>query len=243
MNRVGIVVTAHMGSTRLKNKMLMNIAGKPLIDYSIEVCRDVANKCNAVPILCTSWESARLAEYAATKWNDISVFMGDDRDKIRRYRDCCRNYNLDFIVNIDGDDPFTAADLVAECALKCGDYDYIFDDSMIVGAFTHGMSYRALDKICDIKKTSDTEMVRPYFIDTGLFKCTRIFNDKYGDFWRSWRFTVDYPEDVEFFNTVISRGCKTIGDVLTMIPDSYRINSFRNNDYIARQEEITKLCI
>jgi spore coat polysaccharide biosynthesis protein SpsF (cytidylyltransferase family) len=232
-----------MGSTRLENKMLMEIGGRPLIDYAIETCRDVANRCHAVPILCTSWESARLAEYAAKMWSDVSVFMGDDKDKIKRYRDCCREYNLDFIVNIDGDDPFTVSDIVYDCATNCGDYDYIFDESMIVGAFTHGMSRIALEKICEIKKTNDTEMIRPYFVATGMFKCTRIYNAQYGDFWRRWRFTVDYQEDIDFFNVVINGGCKTIDDVIRMFPESYMINSFRNKDYIERQDEITKLCI
>lgn len=102
--RIGIIVQARMGSTRLPGKVLKLMAGKPMIQWIIErlqLCRRPD-----VLILATTTleQDDALVELAGAL--GVKVFRGSVTDVLDRYYHCARAYHLDDIIRATGDNPF-----------------------------------------------------------------------------------------------------------------------------------------
>ena len=72
-----------------------------------------------------------------------------------------------------------------------------------VGVFTHGIKVAALNKVCKIKDTDDTEMMIVYFTETNMFNVEPLKNIPEVYKRPEIRMTMDYKEDYIFFKTII----------------------------------------
>ena len=102
--RIGIILQARMGSTRLPGKVLKPLAGKPMIQWIIErlqTCKRVDILILATSTLEKDQPLVNLAEEM-----DISVFRGSESDVLDRYYKCALAYHLDDIIRATGDNPF-----------------------------------------------------------------------------------------------------------------------------------------
>ena len=81
--------------------------------------------------------------------------------------------------------------------------DFIKSDEVVSGSFTYGIKHTALQTVCDIKDTDDTEMMWVYFTDTGLFNVQDLKNLPAHVKRRDIRMTLDYQEDFDFFKNII----------------------------------------
>lgn len=196
-----IFISVRNSSTRLPNKAILDLCGKPTIQYLIE--NMMHSKCADKIILCTSErEEDNILCDIATRCG-IDHFRGSLDDKLVRWRDVCKEYDVDFFVNVDGDDLFFDVDLadIVIDQYKNDPCDFIDGNGFYNDVY--GIKTTALNKVCEIKDSDSTEYIRLYFTETGIFQ-TRKVKDipiKYikGDI----RMTLDYPEDFEFFKKVI----------------------------------------
>jgi len=103
MNIVAII-QARMGSTRLPNKTLSILAGKPLIwhvfnrlTYSRKITRIVlATTENPVDDVLEAWSIA----------NGYDCYRGSENDVLSRFYFAAKQYNADLVVRVTADDPF-----------------------------------------------------------------------------------------------------------------------------------------
>jgi spore coat polysaccharide biosynthesis protein SpsF len=131
--------------------------------------------------------------------------------------------------------------------LSNSDADFIEAPDAPCGAFTYGIKTEALGRVCEIKKSSDTEMMWVYFKDTNLFKVAQLTID--ANIRRpDYRLTLDYPEDLEFFRRVIEhfdgRSDASILEIVQLLdlhPDVVAINAFRQEQFIENQRRSTHL--
>jgi perosamine synthetase len=238
MNKA-IFITARSNSSRLKNKMNIKLANNiKILEHSLYTKYNI-NKILKV-ILCTTDNKRDDKLEKMARGYNLDVFRGSENDKIKRYYDCCEVFDIDYFVNIDGDDPFTSFRVLI-AALSFSNYDYVYEKDMIVGSFTFGARRDALKKICEIKNTDDTEMIHRYFTETGLFNCMPLTVDDYIDKEKKWRFTIDYKEDLDFFNYLLKNDVRSIKEALEKFPESYKINSHRNKDFSEKQLKTSKL--
>jgi len=259
-----IFITVRTGSSRLPQKALLEINGKKTIQFVIER----AKKTEAdLIVLCTTTLKEDEVLCNIAKQNGIKYFQGSVEDKLIRWKDAANKFNVDFFVEMDGDDLFLEPDLVNDAfSLYCDDYfgdsrnldcglDFLqCSDSLIVGCFDCLIKKSALDKVCEIKDTNDTEMIWPYFLETNLFK-TKIYDTGGGyDSWHNQqiRMTLDYKEDLEFFTTVdkyFQNQNKTeynLDDIVSLCeqhPEIPQINWFRTKEWKENQIKKTKLLI
>ncbi|AJF62662.1 MAG: Acylneuraminate cytidylyltransferase [archaeon GW2011_AR20] len=103
-NKVGIIVQARTGSTRLPNKMIMDIEGKTLFEHIIERLT-YTNYKNDIILATTNKERDDVLVDLSRKLN-ISHFRGSEDDVLERFLGATKQYNLDIIVRICGDNPF-----------------------------------------------------------------------------------------------------------------------------------------
>lgn len=212
--RTAVFITARMKSTRLPRKALAEIEGKPAIEHLIE--RAKAAKLPDLVVLCTSVhpDDEVLAEIA--RRNGIQAFRGSPEDKLDRYLQAAKHYELDFIVNVDGDDILCDPELIDKTIehYRKTDADCIIWKGFPVGAVPTGIKVKALEKVCELKDEADTEVWGGYFTDTGLFKVEYL--EAWEDVRRpEFRMTLDYPEDLEFFREVFRR-LHTPGKIISL---------------------------
>ncbi len=198
-----IFITVRTGSTRLPKKALLKINNKTTIEYVIDSAKQ--SKLADKVILCTTTleEDNELCEIA--RRNNIECFRGSVEDKLERWNAAARAFGVDFFVTADGDDLFCSHELMD---LAFGQYmnngsDFIEGDGLVSGSFTYGISAAALSRACEIKDTTDTEMMWVYFTKTGICEIEKLLNVPEIYLRNDIRMTLDYQEDFEFFKTVI----------------------------------------
>ena len=246
-----IFVTVRSKSSRLRNKALMKIKGKPTIWHVIDRAKRALNA-DAV-IVCTTdqVEDDEICDIAESA--GVQVFRGSEMDKLSRWLGAAQRFGIDYFVTADGDDLFCEPLLNDMALAQFGDgaVDFIHSSVVIPGAFTYGIRSSALEKVCDIKDTEDTEMMWVYFTETGLFNVRELTGDLTPYIRDGVRITLDYQEDFNFFEAVFNalydkNPNMPLVDVLSFLDDHQEvvaINSYLNESWAQNQANKTKLLL
>ncbi len=244
-----ILITVRTGSTRLPKKALIEINGKTTIEHLID--RVKRSKLADDIILCTTnlHEDDILCRIAVK--NGIKYYRGSIDDKLDRWSGACKEYNIDFFVTADGDDLFCEPELIdmAFEQYKTSNADFIRAPGIICGAFTHGIKTSALEKVCEIKDTKNTEMHWVYFEETGLFNVYDLQNIPTEYIRNGIRMTLDYEDDLKFFTNIIDHfGEKKFGlsEIIYYINNNTsvaKINAHLEEQWSANQKENLELKI
>jgi spore coat polysaccharide biosynthesis protein SpsF len=245
-------ITVRTGSTRLPNKWDLKISGRRMIEHIIDRAKLVKNAQKIV--LCTSTDKGDNILEVIAKENNIDFFRGSLEDKLARWRDAATKFNVDYIVTVDGDDPFFGVELIDEAInqMKEDPCDFLaLPNGLVCGGSEFCFSVKALNKVCDIKDTSDTEMMWVYFTQTGKFKVRdqRVNDQIY--FNNYVRLTLDYIEDFNFFERVFkefstNKNNISLKDVMLLLqrkPEIAKINFFRQEEFLANQRKKTKIIL
>lgn len=199
--KAGIFITARLKSKRLPMKVIKPILGKPMIVWMIERLK----RCNINPIVLmtsTNPQDGPLVEIA--KQQGIEFFRGSEDDVLVRMRDCARRFDRDFIISVTADDPMKEPIFIKKMLEKYIEkpFDFCEIEGLPNGCESYAVSKRALEKVCGIKKESDTEIWGNYFRKTGKFKCEMIRVEDPAISKPHYRITVDTPEDFEVVSKI-----------------------------------------
>ncbi len=241
-----IFVTVRTASTRLPQKCLLPITGVPIIEHLIRRLKRSRDADQIVICTTTKPEDQVLVEIADRL--GILSYRGSEQDKLLRWNDAAKHFGVDFIVTADGDDPFCEPELI-DLAFRQSESpslpDFIQAPGLVCGAFTYGIRASALAKVCQIKGTSDTEMMWPYFTETGLFKVEALQGVDPVYRRPEVRATLDYPEDFEFFKNIIEHFAAshqadfTMREILHYLdenPGVIKINQHLQEKFLANQK-------
>ena len=190
---------------------------------------------------------------------NIKSFRGDEKDKLKRWYDACKEYNIKNIVTVDGDDLFAETSLIDQAfkELKKYDVDFIKGDhtKLICGSFTYAFTFNSLKRVIELKGENETEMMWVYFTETNIFKIKEldVISDKF--YKNDIRMTLDYKEDLDFFNAILVEyknlsnldSCSiNLFDIIKILdknPEIKNINYFRQNAWKTNQENNTRLVL
>ena len=242
-----IFISVRTGSTRLPNKAVLELCNKPSIQWLIENIKK--SKEAEDIILCTTSlkEDDVLCDIATN--SGIKYFRGSSDDKLARWLGACEQYGIDFFVNVDGDDLFFDFELADHVIKQYKETDSEFIDGEGLYNDVYGITHSALKRVCEIKGTDETEYIKRYFTEVNEFRVEDLNN--VSDRWikKDIRMTLDYPEDLIFFETVISG----IGDnelsfenILNFVegnPDVKNINFHLDDAWKENQKKIKKLIL
>lgn|GEM_PF-40853 len=201
--KIGCLLSVREKATRLPGKVLLDVAGKPLTVRLLERL-SMAKNVDQV-ILSTSIHPDDDVLIHLAEQEGFASFRGSENDKLLRYHDTAKYYNLDSVIIVDGDDPFCfpeTIDMVA-VALRQGNVDCVYLSGLPLGAAATGLTTDALLQVLDMKDESDTEVWGGYFIGSARFRTKEIgINDPLLNH-PEIRLTLDYEEDYELVTNVV----------------------------------------
>lgn len=209
MNRkVVAIIQARMGSTRLPGKVLMKLAGKPIVQQVYE--RVVAIRGVEKVIIATTTESKDdlLADHCYR--NGISVFRGSPDDVLDRYYQAAKQESADIVIRITGDCPFldpVESGKVLELFINDAQCDYasnVDPPFLPDGLDTEVMSFKALQRAwqmaIDIPDREHVTLSIRRHPDIFCLKSLKGNLDL-----SSHRWTIDEKRDYDFLNAVAVR--------------------------------------
>lgn len=204
--RIGVLVPARSGSTRLREKLL-----EPIGTYRSALAFLSARLRPAIPgavvAICTTErpEDDRIALEAAAA--GVACVRGDELDLIARFARGAEQLALDGVVNVDGDDLFCSPELCREGASGLGEgADVVAFDGYPLGVAPLAFTADALRRVVREKTVRDTATGwRKYFLEGQGFR-RMIRRPAVAAMARpDIRLTLDYPQDLEVFRRIEAR--------------------------------------
>lgn len=198
-----IILQARTGSSRLPGKVLMPVNGKPMIEWQIKRIQSA----NIAPIvLATTTDKSddklvKIAESLA-----IEVFRGSKNDVVQRFEKIVLIKDPDYFIRITGDCPLIMPKLLNDMneIYKDSPKDY-FSNTMKT-TFPDGLDVEFVSKHA-FKKMLRMQLNNQEreHVTLALYKHPELFTISnyenkidYGNL----RWTVDYPEDLEFVRRI-----------------------------------------
>ena len=200
--KTAVFIPVRSNSSRLPQKCYLEILGKPTIEYLI----DRAKFSNVGPVvICTTNEKEDDKFVEIAKKNRVEIFRGSTEDVLGRFLSAAIKYNVDYIIDADGDDilcePLYMKKIKDLFLQK--DYDYIAIEKLPLGLYPSGMSTRSLKIISKIKNEDSTDGWRRYYTETNIFKC-HLIQAPIEHQCNELRLTLDYKEDYDLISTIIN---------------------------------------
>ena len=203
-----VVVQARTGSTRLPGKVMLPVAGAPVILRMLE--RVLAARCVRDLVVATTErrEDAELAELV--RRHGVRVFRGHATDLLDRHYHAALAAGADAVVKIPSDCPLidpAAIDRVLSAFFAGDDLDYtgnLHPASWPDGNAVEVMRFAALEQAWrEAKAVHEREHTTPFLWDQP--ERFRVGNERWEsglDLSLTHRFTLDYPDDYAFISDV-----------------------------------------
>ncbi|MES2405687.1 MAG: NTP transferase domain-containing protein, partial [Pseudomonadota bacterium] len=149
--RVVAILQARMGSTRLKNKMLIPLLDKPLVQHVIERVQR-ATRLDDIVLAVPSRDAADFAPIANCRaW--LYAYAGDEADLVERYLAAAQAFDADIIVRIPCDNPCVDPEYIDRAVFDFMEKPYIYysNTTGLVTQPYRGSIVQAVDGIgCEI---------------------------------------------------------------------------------------------
>jgi len=245
--KIGCIIQARSGSTRLPNKILMKIQGKETLILEVE---RLLNSDKIDQIIVATTDSSKddkveslIKSYANPK---VSVFRGSEEDVLDRYYQAAKKNKIDIIIRITGDCPLIDWEVVNHIVdefLK-GDHDYasnvLTKRTYPRGLDTEVFNFKSLElmwKNCKDKR--EREHVTTYIRENpNKFKTKNVENKE--DL-SNLRWTLDENEDFilikEIFDSLYPKNNKfNMKDILKFLKNNPNLSNI--NKHIEQKKNI-----
>jgi spore coat polysaccharide biosynthesis protein SpsF len=227
-----------MGSTRLPDKVMLPLSGKPLLLRMYE--RVAASGFAGTIVIATTSEKADDEIVKLCIENNIRYFRGDSEDLLDRHYKASIEYSPDVVVKIPSDCPLIdpgIIDRVLIFYIQNRNYDFV--SNLHPASYPDGNDVEVMPidalKISwqNATKKMEREHTTPYLWDNpDKFRIGNVIWESGKDYSMSHRFTIDYEEDYlfikkvydELYNDKIIFSLNDILNLLDKKPEIKKIN-------------------
>jgi len=236
---IAAIIACRLKSTRLPKKALLKIGNFSSIELCIKNTLKFNNLNHVVLATSTVEQDAELSNY--TYSDNVIFHQGHPDDVIDRYLDVINDLKIDVFVRLTGDNAFIDSDIF-DILLKShfeNGADYTTAQEAAVGTNLEIINASALRKV---KKhfpfAEHSEYMSWYFHNNAEYFNINIV-ELPEELVRSYRLTLDYPEDLELFNQIeiyfnsnnIEFSLLALFDFLDSNPNIANINSHLTPKY------------
>lgn len=243
--KIVAIIQARMTSSRLPQKVMKIIAGKPMLGHVIN--RVTSSQIVDEVLIATTTDEADDEIEQFCKQNDHSCFRGHPFDVLDRYYQAAKSCKAELIVRITGDCPLMDSFLIDTLLEDFVDANVDFAANRLpppwkrtypIGLDIEIVRFRALEKAWkEANSQFEREHVMPYMYDQpGRFKILLKHHDPdYGN----KRWTVDTPQDLEFVKRIFDHfspkqdfSWKEVIQFLEANPELEQINASINAKHV-----------
>ena len=239
--RLLVVVQARMGSTRLPGKVLLPLAGAPLLARMLERLRAARTPFELA--VATTGLAADEPIRALCRELDVPCIAGHPTDLLDRHRQAALSLGADAVAKIPSDcpliDPRVVDRVLGFYIRNAGRYDYV--GNLHPATYPDGNDVEVLP--LSVLETAWREAGRPFEREHTTpfvwerperFRLANVAWETGRDLSKSHRFTIDYPEDYDFLAAVYDAlwapdrpvfGLEEILALLAAQPDLYARNA------------------
>lgn len=201
------IVQARMGSTRLPGKVLMELAGRPVL--ALVLARLSRSRRIGRVVVATTTQAEDDAIVAACAALDVAVHRGPLDDVLARYAGAAARFGGDPVVRVTSDCPLIDPDVI-DAMLASFDpsaCDYL--SNAIERSFPRGLDAEVFSRAAlqrahrEAGQPHEREHVTPYLYQHP--ERFRLAHYRRDDDRSALRWTLDTPEDYEFLRAFVQR--------------------------------------
>lgn len=206
MKRV-VIVQARMTSTRLPGKVLMAVAGRPMLAQQVRRLKRCMAVDRIVIATTTNLTDAPIVELA--KQEDVEWFRGSEHDVLARFVGAARQSHAEVVVRVTADcpliDPAVVDRVITELVAHAGDCDYAAN--VLHRTYPRGLDVEALylDTLLRINRLAQSQLAREHVTIVArserpeCFLCRSVVDDQNNS---DLRWTVDTSRDLELIRVL-----------------------------------------
>ena len=198
------IVQARVASTRLPAKVLKEVAGEPVLGHVLRRCSairgvDVVVCATVDTVECEPIEALAESYGAATH-------RGSETDVLDRYLGAARAVDADTIMRVTSDCPLIDPMLCAEVLERRRQDNADYAANNFVYGYPHGLDCEAFTRealeeaATATRDPYDREHVSPWIRRHPDYRRASVLGP--GGVRAKWRWTLDYPEDLEFLRAL-----------------------------------------
>ena len=199
--KIGFFITARLKSTRLKQKLLLNLEGRSVLGHVIERAKRVDGIDDVV--VCTSTVAQDRPILDICQEHGCYYFNGSPEDVLNRLLSAATFFDCDYLLLITADNPlfsFEYAERLVDEIRRDPEVDYLHVDGLPIGMDPYVVRRQAFEIIDAVKNDDETEFWPEYLKDQSIFRHRSIKADPGHQ--RDYRVTLDYPQDLEVFESI-----------------------------------------
>lgn len=207
MKKIGAIIQARTGSSRLPNKIFADIVGMPLL-WHVYNRLTYSNLINQIIIATSNKKEDDKIENFAIE-NNISFYRGSETDVLSRFYHTAKTFNLDIIIRITADDPFKDPVMIDYAINKFIEFDLNFIYNNHPPTYPEGIDIEIFDynSLRIAHKNAITlfekEHVTQYFFkNLNDIRHLNIFSNENKS---NLRWTIDNSEDLQMTKIIYDR--------------------------------------
>jgi spore coat polysaccharide biosynthesis protein SpsF len=235
------LIQARRGSSRLPDKVSLDLVGKPLLVRQVERVQQ-ATKVGRVAVITTDEPSDDPLATLCQNYN-IDVFRGSALDLLDRHYQAALHFGeTAAVVKVPSDcpliDPAIIDKVLGYFEDTQGQYDFVSNLHPATypdGNDVEAMTFAALETAWrEAQRPLEREHTTPFFWENpDHFRLANVTWETGLDYSMSHRFTIDYPADYDFIKAVYEALYSVnpnfgLNDILTLLkqrPDIYALNA------------------
>ena len=205
--RTVCIVQARVGSTRLPAKVLAPIGGTPVLTHVLRRCQAIAGVDDVVCATVEGPEGDPVAALAETL--GVGIFRGSESDVLARYHGAAHAADAGIVMRITSDCPLIDPEVCAEVLRLRASTEADYAANNMPPSWPHGLdceafTIAALDEANETATDpADREHVTPWIRRNRAFRRVNLVGP--GGELAGQRWTLDYPEDLDFLRELHAR--------------------------------------
>ena len=240
-----VIIQARCGSSRLPEKVLMDLACKSVVERVVERVQKSKKIDNL--LVATSMQKNNLPLIERVARNGVQVFVGSESDVLDRYYQAARLFNSEYVIRVTADCPLIDHMFIDQMIEQIDEKtDYVSADlSFPVGVGAEIIKTKVLNQAWqEARLASEREHVTLFVSNHPERFNIKTLNCEYKNASRV-RLTLDHPEDYELISIIYNHFAK-LGraddfgtlDVLKFLEQNPKLKKI--NEHIDRQEGLDK---
>jgi len=232
VKKIGCIIQARMGSTRLPGKVLKPLVDKTLLGHILTRLKQSQYIDKIIVATSENVEDSRIVDEC--KKYSVDCFIGSNADVLARFFRAACLYNLTDIVRICADNPLVDWEIIDKQILvyNKNQYDIVATGSHIpLGLGGEIFSFEKLEKAYNnAKEDYQREHVTPYIYEN----YEKILRYQINNDYSKYRFTLDTPEDWSLISKIydiLYKGTHdfTLNEVIKVMNDKHQLYEINKN--------------